>query len=156
MRQIHYHRITPQDRSMLQQIAAWYEAEWNMEPATTVARIADFPVAGIPFHLFMTADGVPVATGGLAHHVSLMNEEPRLKMYGPWLALVHTAPEHQNKGYGSLLCQKIEEMVKELGVKEYYLFTYTAEKLYTKLGWQVMERFVARGKNMVVMKKQIL
>jgi len=153
---IEYHRITSEDDSILEEIARWYHAEWNMDPTSTMARIADFPATGIPFHLLMTADGVPVATGGIALHVSLMNEEPRLKIYQPWLALVHTTPEHQNKGYGTMLCLRLEEMVKELGVKEYFLFTYTAEKLYLKLGWEVMERLVARGKNMVVMKKQLV
>ncbi|MDF2456966.1 MAG: GCN5-related N-acetyltransferase [Cytophagaceae bacterium] len=155
MSNIQYYRVKPEDHSILQQIAQWYHTEWNMDPASTRTRIADFPATGIPFHLFMTADGVPVATGGLAYHVSLMNEAPRLKIYSPWLALVHTAPEHQNKGYGTLLCQKIEEMANELGVKEYFLFTYTAEKLYTKLDWEVMERLEARGKQIVVMKKKI-
>ncbi len=156
MSHIQYHRIQSEDQSILQEIAQWYKAEWNMDPTSTMARITDFPATGIPFHLLMTADGVPVATGGLALHVSLINEAPHLKIYQPWLALVHTSPEHQNRGYGTMLCLHIEEMAKELGVKEYYLFTYTAEKLYLKLGWEVMERFVARGKNMVVMRKQLI
>ncbi len=152
---ISYHRIKPEDKAILEQVAEWYLKEWNMTPETTIQRLSHFPTKGIPFHLLMTVDGIPVATGGLAHEVSLMKEEPRLKIYQPWLALVYTTPENQNKGYGTMLCQKIEEMAKELGVKEYYLFTYTAEKLYLKLGWQVMERFVARGKSMVVMKKEL-
>ena len=71
------------------------------------------------------------------------------------LSLVYTTPENQNKGYGTMLCHKIEDMARAQGVQEYFLFTYTAEKLYTKLGWQVMERLVARGKDMVIMKKKI-
>jgi GNAT superfamily N-acetyltransferase len=156
MSSITYHRIKPEDTAILEQIAGWYFEEWKMTPATTIQRLSGFPVNGIPFHLLMTVDGIPVATGGLAHEVSLMTEVPRLKMYQPWLALVYTITENQNKGYGTMLCHKIEEMAREQGVKEYFLFTYTAEKLYLKLGWEVMERISARDKDMVIMRKHII
>ena len=155
MSDISYHRIQPQDTAILEQIAGWYFNEWNMTPATTIQRFSDFPAEGIPFHLLMTVDGSAVATGGLSLDVSLMREVPRLIVYQPWLSLVYTTPENQNKGYGTMLCHKIEDMASAQGVQEYFLFTYTAEKLYTKLGWQVMERLVARGKDMVIMKKKI-
>lgn len=155
MPDIQYHRITSEDSTILNEIAKWYFNEWQMDPATTIPRISNFPATGVPLHLLMTVDGIPVATGGLADHVSLMHEAPHLTMYKPWLALVHTHPEHQNKGYGTMLCIHLEKLAKEQGIKEYFLFTYTAEKLYIKLGWEVMERFMARGKNMVVMRKEI-
>ena len=153
---IQYHRITPEDTEILNQISQWYLSEWKMDSPKTIARLSKLPATGIPFHLLMTLDGKPIATGGVAKDSSIIIDEPRLNIYQPWLSLVYTTPENQNKGYGTLLCQQLENMAKELGVTEYYLFTYTAEKMYLKLGWQVMERFVARSKNMVIMKKNLL
>ena len=155
MSDILYHRIQPEDTALLSLLSEWYNTEWNMDKITTIQRFIDFPETGIPFHLAMTLDGKPIAAGGLANHVSILTHVPRLKIYQPWLSLVYTTPENQKKGYGTMLCHKIEALAKELGIKEYFLFTYTAEKLYIKLGWEVMERLLVNDKNMVVMKKII-
>lgn len=155
MSSITFHRITPEDKDLIEQVAAWYFKEWNIALASTTQRLSELSPTGIPFHVMMKVDDLPVATGGIAHHVSLLSEEPRLKIYQPWLALVYTTTENQNKGYGTLLCYEIERILKELGVKEYYLFTYTAEKLYLKLGWEIMERLAVRDKDIVVMKKKL-
>ncbi len=85
----------------------------------------------------------------------MLDIEPQFNIYGPWLALVYTTTENRNKGYGALLCEKIEEHAKELKLKEIYLFTHTAESLYIRLGWTPFERLAIKDINIVVMKKEL-
>jgi len=66
---------------------------------------------------------------------------------------VYTVPEKRRQGYGALLCRFIEHHAREIGIVEMYLFTDTAEPLYLRLGWQVIERLVLGTRKIVVMKK---
>ena len=93
----------------------------------------------------MTLDNIPIATGGLYNHVGLLDREPRLKIYKNWLALVYTKPDNRGKGLGALICGHIQDYSKDLGLKELYLFTHTAENLYKRLSWQQIERLALGG-----------
>jgi GNAT superfamily N-acetyltransferase len=103
----------------------------------------------------MTIDNLPIATAGLYHYVGLHDYFPKYKEYPLWLALVYTLPEYRGKGYGSMLCEKIQTLVGDLGFNEIWLFTDTAESLYQRLGWQVVERITLKHRNIVIMKKNI-
>lgn len=155
MSNIDYKRITPADTELIRLIADWYFAEWNIDKAATIERLNSFPNDGIPFQVVMTLEGLPIATGGVYHHVGLLDAEPRLKMYQPWLALVYTLPEHRGKGYGAMLCKEIQAQTKALAIKELFLFTHTAESLYKRLGWEQLERITLKGKDIAIMKKEL-
>lgn len=103
----------------------------------------------------MTIDNVPIATGGLYKHVGLLDQEPRLKIYKNWLALVYTKPDNRGKGLGALICNHTQYQSKKLGLKEIYLFTHTVENLYRRLAWQQLERLALGGKDIVIMKKEL-
>ena len=103
----------------------------------------------------MTLDNIPVTTGGLYNHVGLINKEPRFEIYKNWLALVYTLPDMRHKGFGALICNYIHDYSKKLGVKEMHLYTDTAERLYERLGWNVLERLFVDKRNIVVMKKDL-
>lgn len=148
-----FHRIRKTDIEYIELIAKWYLKEWNIVIETTIQKLSNFPKNGVPFQLIMLVNDVPVATAGLHHHVSLLDREPRFKQYDPWLALVYTNDENRRNGYGSIICQKIQGMAKEMEFNEIYLFTHTAEKLYLHLEWQVLERVSLEERNIVVMKK---
>ena len=150
-----YKKITPADTELISLIADWYFDEWNIDKAATIERLNGFPDHGMPFQLVMTLDGTPIATGGVYHHVGLLDAVPRLKELQPWLALVYTVPEHRGKGYGAILCEEIQRIANELGTKELYLFTHTAERLYKRLGWEQLERIDLKGKDIAIMKKEL-
>lgn len=143
------------DKQTIELIANWYLSEWNIAKDITIQKLSNFPENAVPFQVLMTIDDIPVATGGICEHVALLDREPRFKMYTPWLALVNTTKENRGKGYGALLCEKIQSMAKERGLKELFLFTHTAESLYKRLNWEQLERIELGGKNIVVMKKQL-
>ena len=155
MSTIAFHKITPADKKSIEQIADWYKSEWNISMEMTIQRITSFPISGFPFQVLMSVDDVPVATAGIYSQVSLLEYDARFRIYSPWLALVYTLPRERKKGFGALICERIELMSKEIGLKEIYLYTFTAESLYKKLNWEQVERFDYRGKDAVLMKKKL-
>ncbi len=152
---ISYKKVSSEDITNIHLIADWYLKEWHIPAGTTIQKLSIPATEAVPFQIIMSIDNVPIATGGLYYHVALLDIEPQFNIYGPWLALVYTTTENRNKGYGALLCEKIEEHAKELKLKEIYLFTHTAESLYIRLGWTPFERLAIKDINIVVMKKEL-
>lgn len=152
---IDFRIITPADGELISLIADWYLDEWSIDKGATIEKLNNFPDEGTPFQMVMTLNGLPIATGGIYLHVGLLVAEPRLKVFQPWLALVYTSPQHRNKGYGAILCKKIQTRAKSMGLNELFLFTHTAERLYKRLGWQQLERINLKGKDIAVMKLEL-
>ena len=152
---IGFKKVTSNDPELIGLIADWYVDEWNIDREATIERLKKFPNSGTPFQLVITLNGTPIGTGGVYHHVGLLDAEPCLKVYQPWLALVYTIPEYRNKGYGALLCNEIQSQAKTLGLQQLFLFTHTAETLYKRLGWQLLERLALKGKDIAVMKIEL-
>lgn len=69
----------------------------------------------------------------------------------PWLAGVFVAPDGRCKGIGTALVGRVVECAARLGVSRLYLYTPSAERLYSRLGWLVVERTRYRGVEVVVM-----
>ena len=65
-----------------------------------------------------------------------------LEIYNQYglLRSVVVRSEFQNKKFGSVLIQKMEEFGKSKNVKEIYLLTETAEKFFSKHGYKVIPR----------------
>ena len=153
MAEIKYQMIKPDDNENIELIADWYLSEWSIPVQTTIEKTKKLSIDNYEFQVLMTLDSKPVATGGLYNHVGLLDKVPRLKIYKNWLALVYTKPDFRGKGLGALICNQIQDYAKDLGLKEIYLFTHTAENLYKRLAWQQLERLALGGKDIVVMKK---
>ena len=69
----------------------------------------------------------------------------------PWLGGLLVLPEWRNQGVGTMLMHRATEEARRLKVPRLYLWTHSAERLYRKLGWQVVERSDYYGKEAVVM-----
>ena len=69
----------------------------------------------------------------------------------PWLGGLLVLPEWRNRGVGTMLMHRATEEARRLNVSRLYLWTPSAELLYRKLGWQVVERTEYFGKEAVVM-----
>ena len=155
MANIKYQTVRPDDNKNIELIAGWYLSEWNIPIQTTIDKTKKLSAHNYEFQILMTLDNKPVATGGLYTHVGLLDKEPGLKIYRNWLALVYTTPENRGKGLGALICRHIQTYSRDLGLKDIYLFTHTAENLYKRLGWQQLERIALGDKDIVVMKKEL-
>ena len=69
----------------------------------------------------------------------------------PWLGGLFVLPEYRNRGVGTILMNRATEEARKLNVAKLYLWTHTAERLYQRLGWQLVERTDYFGKQAVVM-----
>jgi len=73
----------------------------------------------------------------------------------PWLAALYVAPEFRKLGIASALVRAIEQHARNAGCRELYLYTVTAEPLYTKLGWTARDRFDSHGEKFVLMARTL-
>lgn len=73
----------------------------------------------------------------------------------PWLGALLVLPQWREQGIATMLMQRAVETAGKLNLEELYLWTHSAEGLYLKLGWQVVERTQYCGKQIVVMKTDV-
>jgi GNAT superfamily N-acetyltransferase len=73
----------------------------------------------------------------------------------PWLAALFVAPAFRNQGIASALVRAIEQHARDAGCTQLYLYTITAERLYTKLGWIALEHFDWHGEKFVLMMRDL-
>src|SRR4051794_10644746 len=75
--------------------------------------------------------------------------------FDPWLGVLLVVPSWRNRGVASLLVKRVMEVAWKLKLSRLFLWTVSAEGLYLKLGWTVVERTDYCGKNIVVMETKI-
>ncbi|WP_298714407.1 GNAT family N-acetyltransferase [Chitinophaga sp.] len=148
---VQLHQLQSADTGLIHQIAEWYYAEWHLSIDASKAMLQAICSDPHQIQAVLLAGDIPVATGSICHHVGLQDRVPRLASFGPWLARVYTVPAHRGKGYGSAICRYLQSACGEQGISTLYLFTDTAELLYAKLGWGVMERLETGGRALAVM-----
>lgn len=102
----------------------------------------------IPVGLIAFVDSVPVGT------VSLLERD--LEECGdlrPWLAGLLVSPEYRNRGVADALIRQVQEVARELGEREVYLWT-EIPTLYEKYGWSVVPG-ISGGPSIVLMRWQV-
>ena len=106
----------------------------------------------LPLTLVAVQPGLAVNWRELVGMVSLkfhdMDTRPDLD---PWLGGLLVLPKWRNRGVGTMLMHRATEEAGRLNLRQLYLWTHSAEGLYRKLGWQVVERTNYVGKEAVVM-----
>ncbi len=150
---IELHKLLPGNTGLIHQIADWYLEEWKIPVEKTIRNLEAVTACNDQIQVVLLLNEIPVATGGVYHHVGLLDRVPRLNTHRHWLALVYTIREHRNKGLGAALCRYLEDYYRDQGEASLALFTDTAERLYARLGWEVMERLETGGRNLAVMQK---
>jgi GNAT superfamily N-acetyltransferase len=117
-------------------VARWHWNEWgNLNPngsfeltlAKTSMRVNQDRV---PLAYIALKGEVPVGTASLVAYDMEGRED-----LSPWLAGVYVHPDYRNQGVASNLVTRVCEKARSLGFSELYLYTNTAFKLYSKLGW---------------------
>lgn len=148
---IEFKIVTPNDKQTFEIIANWYVNHWKIPKERTLTRLDEITNDALQFQVLMLVNNIPVATGGVYNWVSILDKVAYLNEHKHWLALIYTDGAHRQKGYGALLCKFIQNHAKTLGLKKLHLYTDTAERLYARLGWQVLERISVAERNVVVM-----
>ncbi len=75
--------------------------------------------------------------------------------WSPWLAGVVVSPEHRCRGIGAKLVSRVIEEAKSLEVPVIYLFTFSTEKYYARMGWNIIESTQYLGVDVTVMSRRI-
>ena len=57
----------------------------------------------------------------------------------PWLAGVYVLPNFRRQGVATALVSRIIAGARSLGTPTLYLYTVSAERFFSRLGWSVME-----------------
>ena len=105
----------------------------------------------LPLALVAFTDTLPVGS------VSLVEcDLPSHQHLTPWLASLFVTTPYQKQGIGSKLVQQIESIAVKIGYRQLYLFTWTAEIYYSKLGWTAIDTTMPQGlPESVVMQKTL-
>jgi len=105
----------------------------------------------LPLALVAIRESEPLGT------VSLKFREVEIRpQYEHWLGTLFVHEPFRGKGIGSLLVEAAVKEARRLGISELYLYTRNKEneRIYTKLGWTVVENLEYRGRPAVIMKRQ--
>lgn len=137
-------------------LAVWHHKEWAyLRPGDSVEarteRLRKACGRGEIPSVFIAFDGSTLLGSAMliAHDM-----ETRMELT-PWLAGVFVAPERRGQGIGSMLVGRVVECAAGLGVERLYLYTPSAERMYSRLGWLVVERALYRGADVLVMQRDI-
>lgn len=138
-------------------LARWHYDEWAyLRPGDSVgARAtrlrADCGRGEIPTTFVAFSGSALLGSAMLIAH----DMDTRMELT-PWLAGVFVAPDYRRQGIGSALVKRVVECAKMLGVGRLYLYTPSAEEMYSRLGWSAVEQTSYRGADVVVMSYDFL
>lgn len=137
-------------------LARWRWEEWGQ---LTPERPLEAWISGlsercnrdrIPLTVIAFEGEEPVGQASLVYHDMTTRQD-----LSPWLAGVLVQPEFRRRGFASALVQAIEKHASGMGIDRLYLYTNSAQGLYEKLGWQEIEREPYRGREVVIMQKDL-
>ncbi|MGE0652464.1 MAG: GNAT family N-acetyltransferase [Alphaproteobacteria bacterium] len=134
--------------------------DWNFRfwgPVTArshagyVERVRGYLSRGpLPIVLVALADGKPAGT--VSVNLDDMSTRPDL---GPWVANLYVDPAFRGRGVGSALVRAAEDAARAAGHARIFLYTPDQERMYTRLGWRVIDRDVYDGEDVAVMTKDL-
>lgn len=153
MEGVEFEILDPNDNDKIELIASWYFEEWKIPIKQTTKSLSLIPNYNAFFQIVAIKDGIPIGTGGLHQHVGLKDHVKKYAETAPWIALLYIKSEERGNGIGSTLLQEIEATAKSKKFNQIFLFTYTAEPLYRKFGWNLIEKINIKEKEISVLEK---
>ena len=129
--------------------AFWKKNGYTLEQIRALVMSSD-AVIGPSQCMLLLVDGAPVGTAGLIE--SDLDSRPELT---PWLAAMYVQPESRGRGYALELIRAAENAAVAAGYSRVWLYTFVAERLYLKAGWQSVEQFETGGAQAVLMRRDL-
>ena len=138
------------------ELAALHAAEWKH-------LYADWDVqAALAEFLNQKADGSLPATLVLHDEMELVGSVsvvfgdcPARPDLDPWLASLYVVPERRGQGHGLGLVQAAFELAAAAGVRRLHVFTESAEKLFQRCGFEMLERTMLQGMPIAVLARPL-
>lgn len=81
-----------------------------------------------------------------------LDERPDLT---PWLGGVFVRPASRGQGHVGLLIEAVEAAARDAGTGTLWLYTRTAERVYARAGWTLVEHFPYRGSQAALMQRTL-
>ncbi len=137
-------------------LAVWHRREWgHLRPEESVeARAAKLRAWSghrqIPTVFIATAEDTLLGSAMLVAH----DMDTRMQ-WTPWLAGAVVAPEHRRRGLGASLAEYAAAEASALGFRTLYLYTFSTEEYYARLGWEPIERDSYLGAAVSIMSRDL-
>lgn len=138
-------------------VASWVFSEWGHEIGQVTQEEITDEFRGhlnrdrIPLTIIALLDDRPAGTASI-YSQDMEEVHPELS---PWLAAVYVPPQYRDQGIGSELVKAIEDIAKNLQIRELYLFTPDKEHFYAHLGWSILDEIDYRSRLQVIMHKSL-
>jgi len=148
------HRIVAvSDRPALASLVARWrvEAFFDYPGGYTVeemTRLILAPPVGPKETFVLFEDDQPAGTAGLVR--TDLETRPDLT---PWLAGLFVEPRFRGRGYATALVRRVEAFAQAASVPVLWLYTLSAEPLYSRLSWQRVGIEQERGHEVVLMQR---
>ncbi len=104
----------------------------------------------MPRTFVLLVDGRPVGTASLAEQD--LEARPDLT---PWLAAVFVEPESRGRGLAADLIAAVEDECRKRSIPTLWLYTRTAENVYTRAGWRKVETVARNSKSYALMRREL-
>ena len=143
-------------------VARWHWQEWGQADSGgtldewTAALARQAGADRIPGTLVAVEAGEPVGAVCLVEND--MPGYPPVAALSPWIKGLFVDSSARRRGYGTLLMSRCETWATALGYDALYLYTERgsgAERLYTRLGWQLLRHDHYDGIAASVMRKSL-
>ena len=137
-------------------VAQWWFDEWPRDGACLddlVQRVtASLHKDTIPVQMIALDAGSVVGSAVLKQH-ELEDQYPDLE---PWIGSVFVTQAARGRGIASALCARVVDLALEFRLPAVHLQTQNPTGgLYTRLGWQTIDRTTSEGRETLIMKKNL-
>jgi GNAT superfamily N-acetyltransferase len=135
-------------------VARWLHDAFSYPGSRSVEEIiASFnaPLNGPEETFVLFEDDTPVGKASLTHDD--LTVRPDLT---PWMAGVVVLEPYRSRGYATALVRCVEGFARGKSVSTLWLYTWTAEALYSHLGWERVETELNRGEELVTLMRRSL
>jgi len=122
-------------------LSVWHRREWgHLRPDESVEDRAAKLRAWSGYRQVPTVF-VATVENTLCGSAMLVAHDMDIRMqWTPWLAGVVVAPERRGRGIGASLAEHAATEANALGFPMLYLYTFSTEEYYARLGWERIER----------------
>ena len=133
-------------RAIPELCAEWLLSEWgHFDPSVSLRdKIEELKAGGgsgeLPLNFVAREGGELLGMGRL-----LKTDLECMRELSPWLGDLYVKPDSRRNGVGSRLVGYGEELARELGFRQLYLFVSDQEDFYYRLGWTLHSEVFRKG-----------
>jgi GNAT superfamily N-acetyltransferase len=134
-------------------VAGWLVAEFGYAGSRTLDEMTALilsPPRGPEESSVLFEQDRPVGTASLTH-----NDLAARRDLTPWLAGVFVEPAYRGRGYATALVRQVETFATATAVPTLWLYTWTAEPLYARLGGRRVGLEINRAQEVVLMLRHL-